>query len=164
LGEAVQRLAPSTSSTPERVEDSDQDAQTRTSMLTPMLWKNAALPEKPTNERETILSRTSHQKLPVRWPLIEPIVRPLPSPEGVTFKPVDGHVNPPRPSGEIVPVLGQQDSQPRPAQEERQVVQVMIGRVEVRAIFTPPIQEPPKPRPTPTMSLDDYLGQRDGGE
>lgn len=42
-------------------------------------------------------------------------------------------------------------------------VQVSIGRVEVRAVFTPPAAAPSRPRPGPAMSLDDYLKQRDGG-
>jgi hypothetical protein len=43
-------------------------------------------------------------------------------------------------------------------------VQVSIGRVEVRAVFAPPPVTPPaRPQPGPSMSLDDYLKQRDGG-
>jgi hypothetical protein len=42
-------------------------------------------------------------------------------------------------------------------------VQVSIGRVEVRAIFTPPPDTAtPRSRPGPPMSLDDYLKRRDG--
>jgi hypothetical protein len=43
-------------------------------------------------------------------------------------------------------------------------VQVSIGRVEVRAVFAPPpVTSPARPQPGPSMSLDDYLKQRDGG-
>jgi hypothetical protein len=42
-------------------------------------------------------------------------------------------------------------------------VQVSIGRVEVRAIFTPPPDTAtPRSQPGPPMSLDDYLKRRDG--
>ena len=41
-------------------------------------------------------------------------------------------------------------------------IQVTIGRIEIRA--TPPAAPVPKPRPaSPTLSLDDYLRQRNEG-
>ena len=46
-------------------------------------------------------------------------------------------------------------------------IRVAIGRIEVRAITpppTPPAQRATPVRPGPTLSLDDYLKQRDGGQ
>ncbi len=44
-------------------------------------------------------------------------------------------------------------------------VHVTIGRVEVRAIFPdPPARRLPMAKPRPTLSLDEYLKQRDRGE
>jgi hypothetical protein len=40
-------------------------------------------------------------------------------------------------------------------------IEVNIGRVEVRAVFAPPSPQR-KPRSSPSVSLDDYLKQRDG--
>ena len=43
-------------------------------------------------------------------------------------------------------------------------VQVTIGRVEVRAVYSPPpAPAPSRPRPGPAMALEDYLKQREGG-
>jgi hypothetical protein len=43
-------------------------------------------------------------------------------------------------------------------------IRVSIGRVEVRAIFpTPPPRRAPPARPKPSLSLDDYLKQRNRG-
>jgi hypothetical protein len=42
-------------------------------------------------------------------------------------------------------------------------IHVTIGRVEVRAIHPPAEPTPPRPPPKPTLSLDDYLKQRNGG-
>jgi hypothetical protein len=41
------------------------------------------------------------------------------------------------------------------------VVQVTIGRVEVRAV-APPVRQQKNPKPQSAMSLDDYLKQRGG--
>jgi hypothetical protein len=52
----------------------------------------------------------------------------------------------------------QASSAPPPA------VQVSIGRVEVRAVFLQPaVRHTPPPRSRPTVSLDDYLNQRNRG-
>jgi hypothetical protein len=43
-------------------------------------------------------------------------------------------------------------------------VEVSIGRVDVRAVFEPPAQEPaPAPSAAPAVSLDEYLQRRDAG-
>lgn len=42
-------------------------------------------------------------------------------------------------------------------------VQVNIGRVEVRAVYAPPPSAARRPSTAPTMSLDDYLKQREKG-
>ena len=77
-----------------------------------------------------------------------------------------------RPAGQEVlpitrPLVAQESGtpvRPRAAENESShTVQVTIGRVEVRAIFTPSAPQPPRPRPVPTLSLDEYLKQRDGG-
>lgn len=55
--------------------------------------------------------------------------------------------------------------QNRPAaQQQAPVIRVNIGRIEVRAVTpAPPAPHPASLRPGPTLSLDDYLKQRDGG-
>jgi hypothetical protein len=40
------------------------------------------------------------------------------------------------------------------------VVHVSIGRVEVHAPAAPPPAVPPRPRPSPRLTLDDYLRER----
>jgi hypothetical protein len=42
-------------------------------------------------------------------------------------------------------------------------IHVTIGRIEVRATPAPASAPPSRPKPAPTMSLDDYLRQRNGG-
>jgi len=42
-------------------------------------------------------------------------------------------------------------------------VRITIGRVEVRAVAPEPAQPPPAARPESGLSLEDYLGQHDGG-
>jgi hypothetical protein len=43
------------------------------------------------------------------------------------------------------------------------VVQVTIGRIEVRAVQPSPPSRLRAPRPRPKLSLSDYLRERDGG-
>ena len=52
---------------------------------------------------------------------------------------------------------------PHPTSERTSAprIEVNIGRVEVRAVFAPPSPQR-KPRSSPSVSLDDYLKQRDG--
>jgi len=52
------------------------------------------------------------------------------------------------------------------AEQSDSIVRVNIGRVEVRAVFPdPPRQSVPARRPSrPTLSLSEYLKQRDGGQ
>ena len=79
--------------------------------------------------------------------------------------------------GDIKPLQSFQQSSERPAFQPRQqnsllpneprpaatVINVTIGRVEVRAIqCAEPARKPAKPAP-PKLSLDDYLQKRDGG-
>ncbi len=67
----------------------------------------------------------------------------------------------PRPILEAVALPAQPISTPLPREPET-LVQVHIGRIEVRTM-TPPIppQPMPAPRSQPKMSLDDYLRQRE---
>ncbi len=51
----------------------------------------------------------------------------------------------------------QQEPPPAPT------IHVTIGRIEVRATPAPSSALPSRPKPAPTMSLDDYLRQRNGG-
>ena len=56
-----------------------------------------------------------------------------------------------------------QTSQPPQAPEQPQVVEIHIGRIEVRA--TPAFNNPPaKPRSASIMTLDEYLQRRRAGE
>jgi hypothetical protein len=48
-------------------------------------------------------------------------------------------------------------------QEPQQVIEIHIGRVEVRALAAPAPQ-PAKPRPTTVMTLDEYLQRRKAGD
>jgi len=51
---------------------------------------------------------------------------------------------------------------PEATPERETVIQVRIGRIEVRAVTPPAVpQPPPTPREQPKMSLDDYLRQRE---
>lgn len=86
-----------------------------------------------------------------RGPLDDPAERGVAPPSGSPFATVPAPtVRPP------VPVA------PRP---EPPIIRVSIGRVEVRAMMppTPPQPRPPSSKPPPSLSLDDYLKQRDGG-
>jgi len=65
----------------------------------------------------------------------------------------------PRSGGVRNPEALPASSAPAPA------IQVSIGRVEVRAIFPEPaVRSAPAPRSRPTLSLDDYLNQRNRGK
>jgi hypothetical protein len=62
-------------------------------------------------------------------------------------------------------LLHETNSSQKPRQEpELQVprIQVTIGRVEVRAVYSPQ-PRPAVSRPAPSMTLDDYLKQREAG-
>jgi hypothetical protein len=49
------------------------------------------------------------------------------------------------------------------AQSLPPTIKVSIGRIEVRAVTTPPAQAPrQRTKPQPSLSLDDYLRQREG--
>ncbi len=50
-------------------------------------------------------------------------------------------------------------------QAQQPKIKVTIGRIEVRAVTTPPAQAPRQRKKTqPSLSLDDYLKQRTGGQ
>lgn len=67
-----------------------------------------------------------------------------------------------RPRFEDFPERGSRES--RGAAPESPTIRVAIGRIEVRAV-TPPAARPPTPARTgPSLSLDDYLKQRNGGQ
>lgn len=55
-------------------------------------------------------------------------------------------------------------AEPIVTQEAAPLIRVTIGRVEVRAILSPPPAPRPTIRPSPTLSLEDYLKQREGGK
>lgn len=81
---------------------------------------------------------------------LTPAIQPRP------VSPAQPRINPASPSAFGEP------SNPRARGAEAPTIQVTIGRIEVRA--TPPPAPVPKPRPaSPTMSLDDYLRQRNEG-
>lgn len=68
----------------------------------------------------------------------------------------------PIPIEQIVPPDKTQPRASEPA--EPAVIRVTIGRIEVRAT-TPPLPPAPRKRPQgPTLTLDDYLKQRNGGQ
>jgi len=51
------------------------------------------------------------------------------------------------------------------AQTRQPTIKVTIGRIEVRAVTTPPVQQPrQRKKPQPSLSLDDYLKRRAGGQ
>lgn len=84
----------------------------------------------------------------------------LEQPPGATQMIVQPRLSPERRPGYSEP--------PRPPattaiQAEAPVIQVTIGRIEIRA--TPPAAAPPKPRSvSPRLTLEDYLRQRNGGK
>jgi hypothetical protein len=54
----------------------------------------------------------------------------------------------------------------QPEADAPSVVRVTIGRVDVRAVMSPAPAAPPAQRPArkgPSLSLEDYLKERDGG-
>lgn len=61
---------------------------------------------------------------------------------------------PHRPAGAPLPVA----ADPAP------VINITIGRVEVRAVSTPPAPRRPEARGPRPMTLDEYLKQRGGGQ
>jgi hypothetical protein len=98
---------------------------------------------------------------PARPLTIEPVVRLHPV-EASTEHPAGQEVLP-----NTRPLVAQPLVQPvRPHTDGNgtsSTIQVTIGRVEVRAVFTQSAPQPPQPRSTPALSLDEYLKQRDGG-
>jgi hypothetical protein len=69
-----------------------------------------------------------------------------------------------RPPSEGHPAQGSQESRQAAPEPPEPTVRVSIGRIEVRAIASPPPAAPPAPaRSGPAVSLDDYLNQLNGG-
>ena len=76
---------------------------------------------------------------------------------------VEANPPPPPPAAAIEPARPTRGGDEAPAPEAAPaapVIQVTIGRVEVRAVMAPP--SPPRPAPRPRLSLDDYLRQSRG--
>jgi hypothetical protein len=114
------------------------------------------IPPEPTNRLERMVYRAS--------PQVEPEVRLVPA--GIAMPAERGPGKPSQPGSANLPASAWKDNQAgrAAAPQERPQVTVTIGRVEVRAVFSPPAPEQPKPRPAPAMSLEEYLKQRDGGK
>jgi hypothetical protein len=126
--------------------------------ITPQPAAPLALPAETPGLRPTI---TPPEQGPARPFTVEPIIRLHPA-EAATEHPA-GH--------EVLPITRPLVAQPLvqpvlPHTVENgtnSTIQVTIGRVEVRAVFTQSAPQPPQPRSTPALSLDEYLKQRDGG-
>lgn len=94
---------------------------------------------------------------------VRPVVRPR-TRDPATDRAASTVLRPPA-SGPAPPGAGR-TSQVRPGTDLAVTqVQVTIGRVEVRAVYSPPPAPaaPARTRPAPAMSLEDYLKQREGG-
>jgi hypothetical protein len=129
----------------------------------------SAVPERaermqaPPQPRKAEPAPLSHAPAPLRSEQASPVLRPrqreieslVPPRERIT------HAEEARASrglSGVSPIVA-----PHPTSERTSAprIEVNIGRVEVRAVFAqPPPQR--KPRSSPTVSLDDYLKQRDG--
>jgi hypothetical protein len=128
--------------------------------------------------------RRDHQESPVTLKFNPPIEPPRKHDEDPQHAPIKTVVNlpappsllahlPPQAAGSIRPPLPSRAEgtrgikSPEPVQSARPSqpsIQVSIGRVEVRAVFPEaPARRPPAPRSRPTVSLDDYLNQRNRG-
>ena len=81
-----------------------------------------------------------------------------PEPSDVPHQ-ITPHVVPPR--LENYPERGSREQ--RVAASEEPTIRVAIGRIEVRAVTPPPAPRPTPARPGPSLSLDAYLQQRNGG-
>ncbi|MCB0231261.1 MAG: hypothetical protein KDH90_19445 [Anaerolineae bacterium] len=66
-----------------------------------------------------------------------------------------------RPAMADAAAAGRLTAQPEPPPAP--TIHVTIGRIEVRATPASTAASPSRPKPAPTMSLDDYLRQRNGG-
>lgn len=134
----------------------------------------AALPDRSSRDENELARHPRSAR-----PSIEPVPAP-PSPPS-SIKPVLAPPSPPSvepampQSGDIAPARQRsrlREAPPpsalarrRPPADQPAVpsVQVSIGRVEVRAVYAPPPSAARRPSPAPTMSLDDYLKQREKG-
>ncbi len=118
----------------------------------------AALPERSSADEAAPVSPVRPSRAPVARIVARPSVEPPAELAAVRL----GEIAPARlretarrsdPSGPRLPA-------DRPAVPS---VQVSIGRVEVRAVFAPPPLPSRRPSPSPALSLDDYLKQREKG-
>ena len=89
--------------------------------------------------------------------------QPRTSPSAAVVRPVDAQ--PRQELGEFARRVPGLPPQKEPL-KETPTFRITIGRVEVRAISPPqPVHAPPSPRPrTPSLSLNDYLKQRNNGK
>jgi hypothetical protein len=68
----------------------------------------------------------------------------------------EAHMRAPRVAPQVTPYVPPAPAY-APPPEPAPVIQVSIGRIEVRAVHTPAASTPPAPAPRPGLSLDDYL-------
>jgi hypothetical protein len=64
----------------------------------------------------------------------------------------------------ITPVIPAMDRPERPISQPEPVINVTIGRIEVRATVSPQKQTPKPESRTPVMGLEEYLRRRSGGQ
>lgn len=97
-------------------------------------------------------------------PSIAPVVVPIPAAEPSITRP--GEIAPARQRDPVREVRRMSDASRARSPADRPAapsVQISIGRVEVRAVYAPP-PSAARGRPSaPTMSLDEYLKQRENG-
>jgi hypothetical protein len=68
----------------------------------------------------------------------------------------EAHMRAPRVAPQVTPYVPPAPAY-APPPEPAPVIQVSIGRIEVRAVHTPVASAPPAPVPRPGLSLDEYL-------
>ncbi len=122
----------------------------------------AALPERSSADEVAPVSPVRPSRAPVARIVARPSVEP--PAELAAVRP--GEIAPARPRESLRETARRSDpSGPRLPADRPAVpsVQVSIGRVEVRAVFAPPPLPSRRPSPSPALSLDDYLKQREKG-
>ena len=134
---------------------------------------DAIAPANPsTQHQQAARAETSQTRLPQTGPLVlSPVLPVNPATTGGGNGLFDRPVVEPAAwrddVGRPLPVAlaGQRESNPSANESVPPVVQVTIGRVEVRAMLppTPATEQPAPARTRPVLSLDEYLQQRSGG-